>query len=314
MSSDSDTKPSSTPNRGHWVLLGVFGGLFLLFFFFATLVIQAIAPEPAGENQIGVIEIVGPIMSPDQTLKDLDAFLEDENIKGILIRIDSPGGAVGASQEIYAAVQRAAKKKKLAVSMGNVAASGGFYIAVAARPIFANSGTVAGSIGVISQTFEAHELMAFLKLEVNTIKSDRFKDAGSPFRDFTPEDRAVYQGLVKDIYDQFVTAVYEARSDLIESKGGMTEEAFRASTFVDGRVFTGAAAYKAGLVDELGGMQAAIDHLSKELSFEGKPTLVYPKAPPRGILGTLLSEGASSVRHELNSRTTPTFEYRYAAP
>jgi len=202
-------KPQKS-SRGIWTIAIVFGGLFLLFLVFAVLLFNSVSQGRLGENQIGVIEIEGPITNADQILADLKHFNEQKEIQGILVRINSPGGAVAASQEIYEAVKNS--EKKVVISLGNIAASGGFYIACAGPKVFANPGTITGSIGVISQTFEVDALMEYLNLKVNTVTSGVYKDSGSPFRDFTEKDRVHYEALVTDIYDQFLTAVAEARS------------------------------------------------------------------------------------------------------
>ena len=292
--------------RGMWTLAIIFGGLFLLFFAFASLILRSLAPEPLGKNRIGVIEIHGPILSADQIIQDLEDFVRDEEIKGILVRIDSPGGSVSASQEIYEAVKRAANKKKLVISMGNIAASGGFYIACASKPVFANAGTITGSIGVISQTFDIHKATENLGLAVNTMKSGAAKDIGNPFREMTEPERALYLQLIVGIYDQFVRAVADGR--------GLDYETFKRSPLVDGRVFSGADAKAAGLVDHLGGMQAAIDFLAEELKFEDRPTLIYPERANLGWLRQLVSEGAHSVRQEIGQAMAPALEFRYAGP
>jgi len=294
-------KPQKS-SRGIWTIAIVFGGLFLLFLVFAVLLFNSVSQGRLGENQIGVIEIEGPITNADQILADLKHFNEQKEIQGILVRINSPGGAVAASQEIYEAVKNS--EKKVVISLGNIAASGGFYIACAGPKVFANPGTITGSIGVISQTFEVDALMEYLNLKVNTVTSGVYKDSGSPFRDFTEKDRVHYEALVTDIYDQFLTAVAEARS---MSKKDL-------APYADGRVFTGKMAYEAKLVDELGGMQAAIDWLAEDLDMKGKPTLVYPRRDAEGLLKLLFDEGMSSMGDSIESAATPSFEYRYMGP
>jgi protease-4 len=299
--------PSRDQNRrGLWTLAIIFGGLFLLFFAFATLVLGAVGPQDPGKNRIGVLNITGAITSADDLIRDLDAFVRDDEIKGILVRIESPGGAVGASQELHEAVKRAAAKKKLVISMGNIAASGGFYIACAAKPVFASPGTITGSIGVINQTFDVHAITDDLGLKLNVMKSGESKDAGNPFREMTDHDRALYQSLVDSIYAQFLQAVADGR--------GLPLADLKGSPLTDGRVFSGADAYEAKLVDHLGGLQAAVDHLSEALDFKGPPTLIYPSNPRMSWLRDLVAEGAASVRAEVSQAVTPAFELRYVGP
>jgi protease-4 len=284
----------------------LFGGLFLLFFVFASMILRAVGPQDPGQNRIGVLNITGPIVSADELVRDLEGFVRDENIKGILVRIESPGGSVGASQELHEAVKRAASKKKLVISMGNIAASGGFYIACAAKPVFANAGTITGSIGVITQTLDVHTITDDLGVKLNVMKSGPSKDAGNPFRAMTEQDRALYQSLVDTIYAQFLQAVAEGR--------GLPLADLKASPLTDGRVFSGADALDAKLIDHLGGFQAAVDHLAQSLDFKGPPTLIYPSRSRMSWLRDLVSEGAASVRAEVTQAVTPALELRYIGP
>ncbi|MDX9720156.1 MAG: signal peptide peptidase SppA [Myxococcota bacterium] len=294
---------ASESNKGLWTILIVFGGLFGVFVVFAMLVFSAMGAGRGGDKQIGVIEIVGPIQSSKQVLEDIRSFAESKEIKGIIVRIDSPGGSVGASQEIFEALRKL--DKKVVVSMGNVAASGGYYIACAAPKVFANAGTVTGSIGVISQTFEVDAVMEYLQLTVNTVTTGEYKDTGSPFRDFSEKDRKLYEALLQDIYLQFVDAVAEGRG--LERKEVLP--------YADGRIFTGRQALEAKLVDELGGFEAALDYMKAELEISGEPTLVYPKRR-QSLLNALFEESMSALGTEIRQAATPSFEYRWsgAAP
>lgn len=269
------------------IVLGiVFGGLFVVFFGFLSLAL--LAADGAGSlrsrkgPKIGVIEITDVIMDSKDILEDLKAFREDEEIKGILVRIDSPGGAVAPSQEIHDAILRTKKKKKVVVSMASVAASGGYYIAVAADEIVANPGTVTGSIGVITQFTNLKGLAQWAMIDVETIKSGPLKDAGNPFRDMTDDEREYWQALVMNIYDQFLTAVAEGR--------GIDKEVLR--PLADGRVLTGQQAHEANLIDMLGGFEAAVDRLAELAEIED-PVLIYPAKDDEELLRELLT---SSIR------------------
>ncbi|MDF1563371.1 MAG: signal peptide peptidase SppA [Deltaproteobacteria bacterium] len=271
------------------VVLGViFGGLFLVFFGFLALAMVSgpgTGPSLGSGPRIGVIEVTDAIMDSKQTLEDLKAFREDKAIKAILVRIDSPGGAVAPSQEIHDAILGARKEKKVVVSMANTAASGGYYIAVAADEIIANPGTVTGSIGVISQFTIVKDLVEWAKVDVETIKSGALKDAGSPFREMSEEERSYWQALVMDIYEQFVGAVAAGRK--------MDPEKVRA--IADGRVLTGKQAKEAGLVDALGGFDFAVERTAELAGLEGKPRLVYPEKDEQEVLRELLAGGARSM-------------------
>jgi protease-4 len=271
------------------VVLGViFGGLFLVFFGFLALALVSTQSGGHGLSsgpKIGVIEISGVIQDSKDVLEDLKSFRDDESIRAVLVRIDSPGGAVAPSQEIHDAILETRKKKKVVVSMANVAASGGYYIAVAGDELIANPGTVTGSIGVISQFTIVKDLVAWAKVDVETVKSGALKDAGSPFREMSDDERAYWKGLIMDIYEQFVGAVAEGRK--------MKPEEVRA--LADGRVFTGKQALDAGLIDALGSFDFAVNRTAELAGIEGKPRLVYPEKDEEEVLRDLLASGARSV-------------------
>jgi len=218
-------------------------------------------------QRIGVIPIEGIITNSHSTVNQLVNFRKDRKIKAIILRIDSPGGAVGPSQEIYREVKRTAKKKKIVASLGSVAASGGYYAASAADKIVANPGTITGSIGVLMEFVRVEDLLKKIGISFEVIKSGEFKDVGSPHREMTEEERALLQDLISDVRDQFIQAVAEGRA--------LTKE--RVQEFADGRIFSGARAKEMGLVDQLGNFQDAVN-LAKEMSnIEGEVTLVYPE-------------------------------------
>ena len=307
--SDEIKKPSdsqsndSIDKRGIITVVAIFGGLFLMLLIFAVVMISAFSDDSGFggvENQVGVIEVTGPIMESKKTVEDLRDFTRRASIKGIVVRVDSPGGAVAPSQEIFQAVKRAAKKKPVVVSMGSTAASGGYYISLGAEHIIANSGTVTGSIGVISQLFNVKGLLDKIDVKVNTVKTGKFKDAGSPFREFGPTDRAYFNDLLADIYEQFVEDVAEAR--------GMELSAVK--EYADGRVFTGRQAKEYGLVDELGTFQDAVDWVKTETDIEGQANLVYPAQEELGFLSTLIEGAAETAAREVRSQHTPVVEYR----
>lgn len=221
---------------------------------------------PSGD--IAVLKVEGQIVDGLPTVIALKKFREDEKIKAIVVRIDTPGGAVGASQEIHDEIIKTRKVKPVIASMGNTAASGGYYIAVACDHIMAAPGTVTGSIGVITQYFMIDELLKKFDLRWEIITSGKNKAIGSPFQDMTAEQRKIMQGLIDDIYDQFVTAVAQGRS--------MDKEVVR--PLADGRIFTGRQAKEKGLVDELGNMYDAIDWAKNKANIKDKPDVfIFPK-------------------------------------
>ena len=242
--------------------------------------------------KVGVVEITDTIMDSKEVIKRLDEFGEDDEVKALVLRIDTPGGAVGAVQEIYREVMRLRGKKKIVASFGNTAASGGYYIAAAADRIFSNPGTVTGSIGVVAQVTDISDLLALAKIKVNTIKAGRYKDTGSPTRPMTPEDEKIMQALVTEVHAQFVGDIAKGR--------GMDPAKVEASA--DGRVMTGAKAKELGLVDELGDMQDAVAWVMKASDLKGKPHLVYGKKKRQSMFKEMMEsfiENADDVSSRL---------------
>lgn len=198
---------------------------------------------PVGDR-VAVIKVKGALIEPDRIVARVQQAKEDKSVKALVLRIDSPGGSVGASQEIYRALEDfKSSGKPLLVSMGNVSASGGYYISAPADVIFANPGTITGSIGVIVQHTELKDLLEKLGIRTTAIKTGKFKDTLSPFRSLSEEEREYLQKTVEDAYEQFLQAVLKYRSKKIG------EEKLR--EVADGRVFTGRVAKELGLVDEL---------------------------------------------------------------
>lgn len=288
------------------VVLLVFGGLFLAFFIFAAVLLAAMNDGglALGQERIGVVEIEGAIMESEKTVKDLKRFVDDDSIKGIVVRVNSPGGAVAPSQEIYEAVRRAREKKPLAVSMGSTAASGGYYIAVGSDKIFANSGTVTGSIGVVTQLFTVKEVMEKIDVQVHTITTGPYKDAGNPFEEWTAREEAYFGQLIDDIHNQFVEDVAEGRKMEVDE----------VRKYADGRVFTGRQALDMKLVDELGTLHDTVAWVAGEAGIEGEPQTVYPPEERPGLLKELVEGSVDTVVREARNSTTPVIEYRYTGP
>ncbi|MCM0606702.1 MAG: signal peptide peptidase SppA [Xanthomonadaceae bacterium] len=230
------------------------------------------------EGAIGVLEVNGAIMDSKKLLKKLKSFEEDEFVKGIVVRINSPGGSVGPSQEIYDAIKRC--KKPTVTSMGSVAASGGYYIAVGTSKIFANAGTITGSIGVIMQFTNMKKLYDWAKVERFSIKTGKFKDSGAEYRDMTLEERAHLQSMVDDVLSQFKKAVSEGRKLPMEE----------VTKVADGRIFSGQQAKIIGLVDLLGGLDDAIDDVAKTAKIEGKPKVYYSEKPKSKFMDALFGD------------------------
>lgn len=236
-------------------------------------------------DKIGLIEIRGLITDPQPTIKHLKRFRKDQNIKAIVLRIESPGGGVGPSQEIYSEVKKTAGDKKVVVSMGAVAASGGYYVAAAADHIVANPGTITGSIGVIMEFTNIEALFKKIGLSTVVIKSGDYKDVGSPLRKMTPEEKMFLQNFIDNVHRQFVDAVVEGRK--------MPEEAVRA--IADGRILTGEQARALGLLDTLGNIEDAISVAAELAGVAGEPSVVYAEKRKFSLLDFLLGSSLSET-------------------
>ncbi|MBK7257148.1 MAG: signal peptide peptidase SppA [Ignavibacteriae bacterium] len=219
-------------------------------------------------DKIGVVELQGVITSSEDFVRQVKKFREQSSIRAILIRIDSPGGGVVASQEMYEEVRKTRESgKPVVVSMGSLAASGGYYVACGASRLVANRGTLTGSIGVISEFLQMHELLGKVGVDIKTIKAGALKDAGSSSRPMTEKDQKYFQALMDDVHRQFITVVADERG---------FDSAY-ASELADGRVFTGEQAVVAGLVDTIGTYEDAIQITAEIAGIEGEPSLVREK-------------------------------------
>jgi protease-4 len=216
-------------------------------------------------EKVGVVEIQGIIADAKPIISQLKKFRKNEDIKAIVLRVDSPGGGVGPSQEIYSEVKKTTREKKVVASMGAIAASGGYYVAAAADHLMANPGTITGSIGVVMEFANVEELFRKIGVSAYVIKSGEYKDVGSPLRKMTPEERKLLQGFIDDVHQQFVTAVAEGRK--------MPEEQIWA--IADGRILSGAQAQKLGLLDSLGNIEDAIALAAELGGIKGEPSVVY---------------------------------------
>ena len=225
-------------------------------------------------DKIAVIQVNGPIADSKAVVGELIRHRERADIKAIVLRVDSPGGAVAPSQEIYREVKKTAREKTVVASMGNLAASGGYYVLCGADLILANPGTITGSIGVLFQFNNFRELFDKIGLESVVVKSGKYKDIGSPTREMVPEERALIEGVLENVHAQFLKCVIQERElgyDAVE-------------TISDGRFFSGEQAKDLGLVDSLGTLQDAIEVAAWMGGIEGKPQVVYPEKKRRKIL------------------------------
>jgi protease IV len=221
-----------------------------------------------GGQKVAIVEIEGVIVDAEDVLRELKDHLEDPSVRAVVVRINSPGGVVGPTQEVYAAIQRLQKARKPVVaSLGAVAASGGYYIAAAADQIYANPGTLTGSIGVIMQLANVEGLFKKIGVEYVVVKAGRFKDAGNPGRPLSPEERRIMQTLLDDVHAQFIDAVAEGRH----------LERAEVVRFADGRIFSGQQAKELRMVDQLGGLEDAIEAAAKLAELPPRPRVIRPR-------------------------------------
>jgi len=292
--------------KKHPVLFGflIFSAVALLFYAFIFGMFSLLGRAKKSDSfalfepSVGVIEINGVIESSDRIAKSIREFVEDDQIKGILVRIDSPGGMVAPVQEIHRELLRAREAKPVFASLGGAAASGGYYIACAAETIVSNPGTMTGSIGVIMEFISGEKAFQMLGLTNQVVKSGKFKDTGNIARGLSEDERRVLQETVDDVFRQFVDAVSEGRNLDQES----------VLKVADGRVLSGAQAKDVGLVDELGSFYDTLDLLKEKLRVEGKVRLIYPKEPESNLFEYLINGISGRIKDALikESNVTPT--------
>ncbi|MCG8683647.1 MAG: signal peptide peptidase SppA [Desulfobacterales bacterium] len=249
------------------------------------------------EGNIGVVEVMGPILSSKEIIDDIQEFRKDEKIKAIILRVDSPGGGIGPSQEIYRELIKTRSEKKVIASMGSVAASGGYYIAAAAQGIVANPGTITGSIGVIMEYANLMEIAKKIGISPVVIKSGEFKDMGSPLRELKENEKQLFQGLVDELHAQFVSDAAVARD----------MEPATMAKLADGRVYTGQTAMKLKLVDRLGNLDDAVQWAGQMAGIEGELTPVYPAEDKM----TFIRKLAETLFKDVNISGTITDNFRY---
>lgn len=257
---------------------------FVILMIFATYTLNIFKSELGGDakilsdgkgDKIGVVEVNGVIMSSRKTVELLQKAEKDSSVKAIILRINSPGGAVGPTQEIYEEIVRIdsaydnskknkkskEKGKPIYASFGSIAASGGYYLGAATRKIFSPAGTITGSIGVIMQFMDMSKLYEFAKLSPEVIKSGKYKDAGQPFRSMTKEEKGLMDQMIRNVHKQFISDIMKRR------KGRIREDI---NELAQGQIFSGEMASTLGLVDEIGSMWTAARRIHEELGLEGE--------------------------------------------
>ena len=270
-----------------WILIG--GGAFFLFVL-AVFTLVYLALHAGGTeagfggfgDRIGVVDLDGVILSPQPVVSELKKFGDDSSIKAIILHVNSPGGGVAASEEIYREVKRlrSEKKKKVVASIETVGASGAYYVSSACDKIYADEGSIVGSIGVIAQWVNYGDLLKWAKLKDVVIKTGEFKDTGNPARDLTPAEQAYMQSLIDNMFGQFIKAVADGR--------GMKYDDVK--SIANGKVWTGQEASSMKLVDGIGDFQKAVDETAKSVGITGEPTLVRPEKDRRTLMDLLLGD------------------------
>ena len=281
------------------VILGVIALILGSSMFFIIRMIDP-ASDLTFADRIGVIPIDGAILESYSITSQLISFRKDDRIKAIVLRINSPGGAVGPVQDIYREIQKTIETKKVVASLGGVAASGGYYIAAATNKIVANPGTITGSIGVIMEFVRFEELLDKIGVDLVVRKSGEFKDIGSPHRELTDRDKEILDSLIGDIQDQFVEAVANGRALSLE----------KVNPIADGRVFSGAKAKEMNLVDVLGNFQDAVDVAKEMAAIDGDVSLVFPKKNRMELWETFL-EGTGRSVSRIVQDIKPQVEYKW---
>ncbi|MBU1340144.1 MAG: signal peptide peptidase SppA [Proteobacteria bacterium] len=251
----------------------------------------------ASDGNIGIVEINGIILSSKDIIQDIKTFSDEKNIKAIILRIDSPGGGIGPSQEIYREIMKTKKNKKIITSMGSVAASGGYYIASATDGIIANPGTLTGSIGVIMEYVNLMEIAKKIGISPIVIKSGEFKDMGSPLRELKESEKLIFQDLVNELHLQFVSDAAKARNIDVQTM----------ATLADGRVYTGQKALKLKLIDRLGNLDDAVQWAGEIAHIQGELKPVYPKEDKMAFI----KKFADTLLKDINISGTVTDNLRY---
>jgi protease IV len=297
-------------SRGRVALIALGVGAAVLVLFVATIwLLIAVSDDGLpGRAKVAVVEVEGVIgadsgrgLDTDGIIRVLGEYRDDPAVRAVVLRINSPGGVVAPTQEIFNAVRRLRDAKKPVVaSLGSVAASGGYYVAVAADRIYASPGTLTGSIGVVMQLANLEGLLKKVGVEYVVVKAGAYKDVGNIARAMTPEERRILQALLDDVYDQFVTAVAEGR--------GLDPQVVRG--FAEGRIYSGRQAQGLKMVDELGGLEEAIEAAAKMAGLPAKPRVIYPRRrfSLRGLLSNEMGLGpVSRVLPSLETLRTPLY-------
>jgi protease-4 len=274
-----------------WIVIG--GGVFFVFLLavFALVYYSVRHSETSTQvvrsgsgGTIAVVDLEGVIITPKETVKQLKKFADDDSVKAIILHINSPGGGVAASEEIYKEVRRIRdqKKKQIVASIETVGASGAYYVASGANKIYSDNGSIVGSIGVIMEWYNYADLIKWAKLKNIVIKTGEFKDTGNPARDLTPAEREFLQATAENMLGQFVASVASGRSMKVED----------VKTIADGKIWTGEQAKSMKLVDEIGDFETVVEQTAKAVGIKGEPTLVRAEKEKRSLTDLIFGDAS----------------------
>jgi protease IV len=271
-----------------WIVIG--GGAFFLFVLavFALVYITLHSGQQSASfgssfgDKIAVVDLEGVILSPKATVDQLKKYADDDSVKAIILHVNSPGGGVAASEEIYRAVKRVRdeKKKHIVADIETVGASGAYYVASATNKIYADEGSIVGSIGVISEWVNYGDLLHWAKLKAIVMKAGEFKDTGNPTREMTPAEQQYLQSLIDNMHGQFIQAVADGRKMKFQD----------VKAIADGKVWTGQQAASMKLIDQVADFQAAVKDTAKSVGISGEPTLVRPEKERKTVLDLLFGD------------------------
>lgn len=290
--------------KKHLKLVLSIAGLFFIFFSGLLLLFTALIGGDGLSfgDKVAVVEIEGVITESNSINKQIKEYGERKDVKAVVVRIDSPGGGVGPSQEIYRELKKVSAQKRVVASMGSVAASGGYYVAAAADKIIANPGTITGSIGVIMEFANVEDLLKKIGLKGYVIKSGEYKDIGSPLRSMKEDEKRLIQGVIDDVHEQFINIVAENRKlDIVTVK-----------KLADGRIFSGLQARDMKLVDELGNFQDAIDAAASLANIKGKPFVIYPEKRGVSLWDIVFGDAVGQVLKKLKANYDLMYLFPYS--
>ena len=270
-----------------WIVIG--GGIFFLFVMvvFALVYValhtsQRASLGSAFGDKIAVVDLEGVIVSPTTVVDELKQFADDDSVKAIILHVNSPGGGVAASEEIYRQVKRIRddKKKRIVASIETVGASGAYYVSSATNKIYADEGSIVGSIGVISEWVNYEDLLKWARLKQITMKAGEFKDTGNPARELTAAEKAYLQSLIDNMHTQFIRAVADGRHMKMDD----------VRTMANGKVWTGQQAMALKMIDQIGDFQGVVKDTAKAVGIRGEPTLVRPERERKTVLDLLFGD------------------------